>query len=910
MTDLARDVPPSGPDGEPPQGAPGPAEGHASVMLGGTAVTLLTEDAAVEAILGGCRTRTEPLGVVSANLDHVFHFGTGGRWQHVLESAEGIGWLTLLDGAPLAVEAQRLTGRQWPRLAGSDLIAPLLDRAEADGLRVGFLGGSPEAHGLLRERLAEQRPGLRTAGFWTPDRADLEDAGSARDLALSVAAAGTDVLVVGLGKPRQELWIAEHGRHTGAKALLAFGAVVDFLGERIRRAPAWVSEHGFEWAWRLAHEPARLSERYLVQGPEAYARLRRHSAPEPIRRSPADRTRPARLAVVEARAAHAKHTAVEAPEAPGSFVPPGEHADVAVLVVTYNSVDKVGRLVASLRGEAAHLRIRVVVADNSPDRATLDALARHPDVVRFATGGNLGYAGGINAAAAAAGPAEALLVLNPDTVVLPGAVAAMLSRLRAGAGAVVPLLLADDGGVSRSLRREPSALRTWGEALFGAHFPSRPAWFSETDFHPESYAHAHTVDWATGAAIMVSSEAAAGVGPWDERYFMYSEETDYCHELRARGVEVWFEPAARVRHSGAGSGSSPDLGALLAVNRIRYMRKHHPGGPAAAAAAAVVLREVLRAYDGDHRHTLSVLLRPGRWSRLPGGTGSPAALSEPGAAGGRPGEHPAGCVIIPAHNEEAVIGRTLEGLRPALASGRVEVIVACNACTDRTAEIAASFDGVRVLDLPEPGKAAALNAADAVATAWPRVYLDADIEMPPAALRAVLGELASGRHLAGRPDFRYDTAGCGPLVTAYYRARTRIPANRAALWGAGCYGMTAEGHRLFGAFPADAADDFAVDRAFAAGQKALLGCEPVVVHPPRTAASLVRTLHRVYRAPAPGGSHAPVRTFRQLAGSVRGPLTALDAAVYASFALLGRRQPPQSRVGGMQVWERDESSRR
>ncbi|MDQ4504347.1 WecB/TagA/CpsF family glycosyltransferase [Sinomonas sp. ASV322] len=963
------------------------AEFPAHVTLGGTDVTLLAAEDAVDAVLGGCRERTAPLAVVSANLDHVYHFGAGGRWERSLRMADGVEWLTLLDGAPLAVQAQRVTGRPWPRLAGSDLIGPILDRAEADGLSIGFLGGSPDAQVLLRGRLAERRPQLRVAGFWSPSRGELEDPAMSAVVAGSIAAASTDVLVVGLGKPRQELWIAEHGRRTGARVLLAFGAVVDFLAERIQRAPAWVSGHGLEWAWRLALEPARLSERYLVQGPEAYVRLRRYSASSSrgdVALSAAARAAAARAS---ARMAHPAGRGLS-PSAPrpdaaeGGFAESGEPVDVAVLVATYNSADAIGPLLASLREAARSVRLRVVVADNSPDRHTLDALAAYPDVVAFRTGGNLGYAGAINAATAAAGAAEAFLILNPDTQLLPGAVDAMLARLRAsGAGAVVPLMLTDDGARFPSLRREPSAVRAWGDALFGAHLPRRPQWIAETDYDAESYAHAHTVDWATGAALMVSAEAARDAGPWDERFFMYSEETDYCRALRERGYDVWFEPAAKVMHSGAGSGSSHDLAALMAVNKIRYMRKHHPGAPAALASAAVVAREAIRVRDAEHRHALAVLMRPGRWDALPHASGhathpadddggSPFGGSPFGASDGEavPGAlakgathpegamHPEGSIVIPAHNEADVIARTLEGLRPALESGRVEVIVACNACTDRTAEIAARFPGVRVLELPEPGKARALNAADAVATRWPRVYLDADIEIPPAAVAAILEELGRGRFLAGRPDFRYDTSGCDPLVAAYYRARVRIPSNRAALWGAGCYAMTEEGHRLLGVFPEDAADDFYVDTVFSPGHRILLGGEPVVVRPPRTASSLVHTLHRVYRAPASAGAAgsavgaatsavgsspgaatsavgsspgagagaasraalrgpagpgtAPMRTLAGLAASVRGPLSALDAAVYASFALAGRRQPGRAHSAHGHLWERDESSRR
>ena len=86
-------------------------------------------------------------------------------------------------------------------------------------------------------------------------------------------------------------------------------------------------------------------------------------------------------------------------------------------------------------------------------------------------------------------------------------------------------------------------------------------------------------------------------------------------------------------------------------------------------------------------------------------------------------------MIIPAHNEASVIGRTLGRLDPLAPGGQVEVIVACNGRTDNTAELARGFKGVRVLDVPEPSKVAALNAADAEASRWPRLYRDADIEI-------------------------------------------------------------------------------------------------------------------------------------------------------------------------------------
>jgi exopolysaccharide biosynthesis WecB/TagA/CpsF family protein len=248
------------------------------IVLGGTPVDLMHFPQAVKLISD--RAAAEggpPLAVVSANLDHIRHFGAGGPWD-IAEDTGGLSWLSLLDGAPLAAQARRLTGTPWPRLAGSDLIEPLLTAAERRGVRVGFLGGSTETQRLLRRRLPEKWPHLRTVGWWSPDRSDLSDVEASTALAAGIEAAGVDLLVVGLGKPRQEHWISTYGAGTGARVLLAFGAVVDFLAGRVARAPGWVSRRGLEWAWRLGREPKRLYRRYLIEGPPAYLRLRRRSS--------------------------------------------------------------------------------------------------------------------------------------------------------------------------------------------------------------------------------------------------------------------------------------------------------------------------------------------------------------------------------------------------------------------------------------------------------------------------------------------------------------------------------------------------------------------------------------------------------------------------------------------------------
>lgn len=221
-----------------------------------------------------CSAQEPALAVGSVNVDHLHKFG---RHRIPLPNdpeTTGVHWIHLPDGAPVVVRASLLTGQSWPRLTGADLLPDILALAEEGSHRVGFLGGLPEVHHLLAKNLQERYPALDVGGFWSPERHTIDTPSASATLAQDVREAGVDLLVVGLGKPRQELWIQNWGAATGANVLLAFGASADFLAGKVRRAPEWVQACGMEWAYRLVREPRRLARRYLVEGPESLMLLR------------------------------------------------------------------------------------------------------------------------------------------------------------------------------------------------------------------------------------------------------------------------------------------------------------------------------------------------------------------------------------------------------------------------------------------------------------------------------------------------------------------------------------------------------------------------------------------------------------------------------------------------------------
>lgn len=212
---------------------------------------------------------TRPLAVCSVNVDHLHHFRRGG---HRLGTE--VEWLSVADGAPVAGRGAMLARHPWPRLTGADLLPAVLERAERGGWRIGFVGGSPAMRARLAPVLAERYPALVVAGHWAPERAELDAPEASARLAAEIRAAAPAVLVVGLGKPRQERWIDEIGPATGAMVLLPFGAAADFLAGTVTRAPSVWQRAGVEWLYRLLQEPRRLGRRYLLQGPPAVLRLR------------------------------------------------------------------------------------------------------------------------------------------------------------------------------------------------------------------------------------------------------------------------------------------------------------------------------------------------------------------------------------------------------------------------------------------------------------------------------------------------------------------------------------------------------------------------------------------------------------------------------------------------------------
>ncbi|MER5636123.1 glycosyltransferase [Kitasatospora sp. NPDC002227] len=296
-------------------------------------------------------------------------------------------------------------------------------------------------------------------------------------------------------------------------------------------------------------------------------------------------------------------------------------ATVAVIVVTWNSAEVLPGLLDSLERGLLGISWELTVADNASADMTLDVVRSAVPSARIVqTGYNAGYAAAINAALAGIDPCTAVLILNPDIRLAEGCVATMLRELDTpGTGLVVPRLTGESGTLTHSLRREPAVLRAWGEALLGNRRAGRWPALGELVTDGSAYATTTTADWATGAALLVSWECVRACGPWDESFFLYSEETEYALRARDLGYLTRLAPEASAVHLEGDSEVSPRLWTLLTLNKVRLFRRRHSLPATALFWTATLLREGSRALLGHtrSRRAAAALLSPARLRTRP-----------------------------------------------------------------------------------------------------------------------------------------------------------------------------------------------------------------------------------------------------------------------------------------------------
>ncbi len=185
--------------------------------------------------------------------------------------------LSTPDGMPLVWLCRWGGQRRTQRVYGPDLMMSVCESGQAEGYRHFLYGGEPNVLDLLAKRLEREFPSIDVAGSFSPPfRTLTED--EDKEIVDMINKFRPDVVWVGLGAPKQELWMADHIDRLNCPVLVGVGAAFDFIAGQKSQAPAWMRNNGLEWLFRLIQEPRRLWRRYVILNPLFILSLALHRA--------------------------------------------------------------------------------------------------------------------------------------------------------------------------------------------------------------------------------------------------------------------------------------------------------------------------------------------------------------------------------------------------------------------------------------------------------------------------------------------------------------------------------------------------------------------------------------------------------------------------------------------------------
>lgn len=199
--------------------------------------------------------------VVTPNVDHIMTLQKNEAFREAYAGAA----LSLLDGRPVQWAVRWLGLPPIEKVSGSDLLPALCAHGAERGWRIFFAGGGNEDE--LREclaRIGRRYPGLTLGGYCPPRGFERDEAESGR-LLEAIRTFNADLVMMAVGAPKSEIWLARHENEIGRGVGLCIGAGLRMLAGMERRAPLWMQRAGLEWAWRMSGDPRRLWRRYLVE---------------------------------------------------------------------------------------------------------------------------------------------------------------------------------------------------------------------------------------------------------------------------------------------------------------------------------------------------------------------------------------------------------------------------------------------------------------------------------------------------------------------------------------------------------------------------------------------------------------------------------------------------------------------
>jgi N-acetylglucosaminyl-diphospho-decaprenol L-rhamnosyltransferase len=263
--------------------------------------------------------------------------------------------------------------------------------------------------------------------------------------------------------------------------------------------------------------------------------------------------------------------------------------ELSVIVVTHDRAELALSTLRSAHAAAGDLDVQWLVVDSGSTDETPEAIEHGFADVSVLRYENIGFAGANNRALPLA-RGRYVLLLNPDVEIVSGTFAELLATLdaRPEVGIASVIQQGSDAELQYSIRSYPSTRSAVGEALA---LPWR-GW-REEERAPSRYRQEGAADWLVGAFLVARAEAVRDIGGLDERFFLYSEETDWCYRARAAGWEVRHLPQMTITHHATPS-TRPDLVAQLSYAKLLFARKHYTRGCIATIRTALAARHLLR----------------------------------------------------------------------------------------------------------------------------------------------------------------------------------------------------------------------------------------------------------------------------------------------------------------------------
>jgi exopolysaccharide biosynthesis WecB/TagA/CpsF family protein len=242
------------------------------VTIDDTGLNVATEAEVVERVVADATTGTGGT-VFTLNLDHLVKLETDPSFRLAYDRAKHV----TADGVPVVLMA-RAAGANIRRVTGADLVVPLCQAAAKAGIPVHLFGTTEDVLAKAAQTLVAEAPGLVVAGTESPPFGFNPYGPQARASAERIAASGAGICFVALGAPKQELFADTAATWSPGVTFVCIGAALDFIAGTQKRAPRLVQTIGFEWAWRLMHDPRRLSKRYVRSALYLFRYVARHTA--------------------------------------------------------------------------------------------------------------------------------------------------------------------------------------------------------------------------------------------------------------------------------------------------------------------------------------------------------------------------------------------------------------------------------------------------------------------------------------------------------------------------------------------------------------------------------------------------------------------------------------------------------